>query len=187
MVLTRNNSRRPHLPEDLVGPDGEEVASRVDVEEQDKTKDPKYEGNQEEYEEYNDGSYTELIALRQKATDHEAFMCTRMWALSNKIKWENDILSRQQIKNKRTGRQALSGSLLKVPPREILKLIRRGKKRFEIRKKFIPIPLKGKVHMGADSPRERLVLRIGEIGGAYSCTKSLGKEREKFKRTLRSI
>uniref|UniRef100_A0A803PEX3 Uncharacterized protein n=1 Tax=Cannabis sativa TaxID=3483 RepID=A0A803PEX3_CANSA len=38
MVLTRNRTHQPHLPKDLVGPDREEVPSRIDVEEQDETK-----------------------------------------------------------------------------------------------------------------------------------------------------
>uniref|UniRef100_A0A803PL85 Uncharacterized protein n=1 Tax=Cannabis sativa TaxID=3483 RepID=A0A803PL85_CANSA len=51
----------------------EEAVSRVnvDAEEQDETNDKEYEENQE-YDAYDDGSYTELLALRQKVADHEA-------------------------------------------------------------------------------------------------------------------
>uniref|UniRef100_A0A803P8K5 Uncharacterized protein n=1 Tax=Cannabis sativa TaxID=3483 RepID=A0A803P8K5_CANSA len=43
----------------------------MDSEEPDETNDEEYEENQEGYDAYNDGSYTELLTLRQKAADHE--------------------------------------------------------------------------------------------------------------------
>uniref|UniRef100_A0A803PD05 Uncharacterized protein n=1 Tax=Cannabis sativa TaxID=3483 RepID=A0A803PD05_CANSA len=73
MVETRTHASHSRPPQ---GPSGldDEVASRIDteVEEQDGTNDIEYDENQEEYDAYADVSYTKLMALRQKAVDHEA-------------------------------------------------------------------------------------------------------------------
>uniref|UniRef100_A0A803QDP6 RNase H type-1 domain-containing protein n=1 Tax=Cannabis sativa TaxID=3483 RepID=A0A803QDP6_CANSA len=61
-------------PQDPQNLGDKEAASRVnmDSEERDETNDEEYEENQEGYDAYDDGSYTELLALRQKEADHEA-------------------------------------------------------------------------------------------------------------------
>jgi hypothetical protein len=50
------------------------VASRENVgsEEEEGTHDDEYEGNFDEYDAYDEGSYSELVFLRKKAVDHEA-------------------------------------------------------------------------------------------------------------------
>ncbi|KAM6580911.1 hypothetical protein CsatA_004685 [Cannabis sativa] len=74
MVETCNNTRQPRLPQDAQNLEDEEVASRVNVgfEERDEANDEEYKENFDEYDTYDEGSYTELLVLRQKAADHEA-------------------------------------------------------------------------------------------------------------------
>ncbi|KAM6543602.1 hypothetical protein CsatB_008049 [Cannabis sativa] len=74
MVETQNNTRQPRSAQDAQNPEGEEVASRVNMgsEERDEANDEEYKENLEGYDTYDEGSYTELLVLRKKAADHEA-------------------------------------------------------------------------------------------------------------------
>ncbi|KAM6571176.1 hypothetical protein CsatA_015256 [Cannabis sativa] len=72
MVETRS-TRQPRPLEDAQDPNEEDVASRAaeGFEEEEGIPDDDYEGNLDEYA-YDEGSYSELVLLRQKAIDHEA-------------------------------------------------------------------------------------------------------------------
>ncbi|KAM6562816.1 hypothetical protein CsatB_022814 [Cannabis sativa] len=72
MVETRS-TRQPRPLEDAQDPNEEDVASRAaeGSEEEEGIPDDDYEGNLDEYA-YDEGSYSELVLLRQKAIDHEA-------------------------------------------------------------------------------------------------------------------
>uniref|UniRef100_A0A803PI92 Uncharacterized protein n=1 Tax=Cannabis sativa TaxID=3483 RepID=A0A803PI92_CANSA len=132
MVLIRNNSHRPHSPEDPMAVDGEEVALRVDVEEQDEIQYPEYEDNQEEYEKYNDGD-----GSRRHSCTPE---CGPSWTRQDGRRTFSTL---KNSKIKELGAKPYPAPFQKSP-REILELIRKGTKRLEIRKKFVPISLKGK-------------------------------------------
>lgn len=71
MVETRS-TRQPRPLEDAQDPNEEDVASRAaeESEEEEIVPDGDYEGNLDEYA-YDEGSYSELVLLRQKAIDHE--------------------------------------------------------------------------------------------------------------------
>ncbi|KAM6569708.1 hypothetical protein CsatB_017693 [Cannabis sativa] len=71
MVETRS-TRQPRPLQDAQDPNDEDVASRATVgsEEEEGPPDDDYEGNFDEYA-YDEGSYSELVLLRQKAVDHE--------------------------------------------------------------------------------------------------------------------
>ncbi|KAM6582734.1 hypothetical protein CsatB_009736 [Cannabis sativa] len=73
MVETRS-TRQPRPLEDAQDPNEEDVGSRAaeeSEEEEEIVPDEDYEGNLDEYA-YDEGSYSELVLLRQKAIDHEA-------------------------------------------------------------------------------------------------------------------
>lgn len=194
MVETRS-TRQPHPLQDAQDPNEKDVASRATVgyEEEEGILDDDYEENLDEYA-YDEGSYSELVLLRQKAVDHEAKIAAQK--VQNQ-KMQEVMLAMQKAMEAagiHLHPKAISAGLGKEPeesspstqkqksrePSPIRYPAEGNQKKNPTstpgKKKKVQDP--GKVRRGANSKKGVLALRIERTEKAFPCTKSPEGEEE---------